>query len=142
MIIKELIILGTSNLIIRLIDVVFILLFGFIAISQIGFHNSIEPPRSTEAVTEAPENAHTVVIGITRDGTFPIEKENLILKNINELRQYLTKRAKQAEREGGQLGIRIRASWDSPVEHGLAAARVCRDMGLPKGLDVVRFSSR
>ena len=47
----------------------------------------------------------------------------------------------QAASEGAQLGVRIRADWDSSVEHGLAVARLCRDLGLAKGLDVVKLNT-
>ncbi len=65
----------------------------------------------------------------------------MVLRNIYELRQYLTQKARQAQFDGAQLGVRIRANWDSPVEHGLAVARLCRDLGFPKGLDVVKLNS-
>lgn len=134
--------MGKNNLVIRLIDVVFILLFGFIAISQVGFSSSIEPPRSQEAEADAPDNTHTVVIGIEKNGTYPVDNGNVILNNTYDVRRYLTARAAQAASEGAQLGIRIRASWDSPVEYSLAVAKICRDMDLQKGLDVVKFSSK
>lgn len=133
--------MGKSNLMIRLIDVVFILLFGFIAVSQIGSATPIEPPKSSEAMEGAPDDAHTVVVGVTKEGTYPVEAGSLILTNIRELRQYITQKAKQAEFEGAQLGVRIRANWDSPVEYGMAVAKLCRDMGLAKGLDVVKLNA-
>ncbi len=131
-----------GKLVIRLIDVVFNLLFGFIAISQVGFSSPIEPPKSQEAAAEAPDNTHTVIIGIEKNGTYPVENGNVILNNSNDIQQYLTKKARQAEVEGAQLGVRIRASWDSPVEYSLVVAKICRDMSLQKGLDVVKFSSK
>lgn len=133
--------MAKSNLMIRLIDIVFILLFGFIAVSQIGSSNLIEPPKSTEAKEGAPDNAHTIVIGVTKEGTYPVDAGNMVLKNIYELRRYLTQKARQAQFDRTQLGVRIRANWDAPVEHGLAVARICRNLGIPKGLDVVKLHS-
>jgi len=130
-----------SKLIIRLIDIVFILLFGFIAVSQIDSSAAIDPPKSTEAVNTTPEGTKTIVIGVTKEGTYPIESGETVLTSIDELRYYLTEQIGEAELEGLELGIRIRAHWDSPVEYGLAVARLCRDLGLPKGLDVVKLSS-
>jgi len=126
---------------IRMIDIVFILLFAFIAVSQIGSSTAIEPPKSTEAMEIAPDNAHTVVIGVTKEGIFPVESGSKTLKNIYQLRQYLTQTSDQAASEGAQLGVRIRANWDASVEHGLAVARLCRDLGIPKGLDVVKLNA-
>lgn len=132
--------MGQSNLMIRLIDVVFILLFAFIAISQLGANLAIEPPKSSEAMEVAPDGEQTVIIGVTKEGTYPVDSGNLILKNISELQGYLTEKMSEAAAKGGQVGVRIRANWDSSVEFSLAAAKLCRDLGIPKGLDVVKLN--
>lgn len=132
--------LGSNNLVIRLIDVVFNLLFGFIAISQIGISAAIEPPKSAEAEESAPEATVTIIIGVTREGTYPVDAGNLVLTNIDELKRYLVAKVSKASSQGEQLGVRILADWDSSVEFSLALARLCRDLGIPKGLDVVKFN--
>lgn len=133
--------MAKSTLMIRMIDIVFILLFAFIAVSQIGSSSAIEPPKSTEAMESAPEDAHTVVIGVTKEGTYPVESGSMVLRNLSELKRYLIQQANIASSQGEQLGVRIRANWDSPVEYGLAVARLCRNLGLAKGLDVVKLNS-
>ncbi|MFZ5518159.1 MAG: ExbD/TolR family protein [Candidatus Zhuqueibacterota bacterium] len=129
--------MGKTSLMIRMIDVVFILLFGFIAISQIDTTTLIDPPRSTEASEGAPENANTIVIGVKNDGTYHADGGMLTMTRIEQLQNYLFEKARQAESKGAVLGVRIRADWDSPVEQGLAVVRLCRDLGLAKGLDVM-----
>jgi len=131
--------LGTNNLVIRLIDVVFNLLFGFIAISQIGLSAAIEPPKSTEAVESAPDAAVTIIVGVTKEGTYPVDAGNLVLNNIGAVKGYLAEKMTKASTQGQQLGIRIMADWDSSVEYSLALARLCRELGIPKGLDVIKF---
>jgi len=131
--------MGKSSLVIRLIDVVFILLFGFIAVSQIDTTVAIEPPTSAEADAGVPEGTHIIIIGVTKEGTYPIEGGDTVLKSRAELYKFLASSARQAENEGKKLGIRIRAYWDSPVEYGLEIANICRTIGIPKGLDVVKF---
>ena len=133
--------MAKSTLMIRMIDVVFILLFAFIAVSQIGSSSAIDPPKSTEAMDSAPDEAHTIIIGVTKEGTYPVDSGNKVIKNIYELKRYLTQQISRATVNRGRLGVRIRADWDSPVEHGLAVARLCRDLGLAKGLDVVKLNS-
>lgn len=133
--------MSKSKLIIRMIDIVFILLFGFIAVSQIDSSAAIEPPKSTEAMEGAPEGTRTIIIGVTKDGTYPIGAGEVVLKNLSELRSYLIQIIEEAENEGTQLGIRIRANWDSPVEYGLAVAKLCSNLGIPKGLDVVKLNA-
>lgn len=131
-----------SKLMLRLIDVVFNLLFAFIAISQIGFSLAIELPKSTEAATEAPESTNIVIIGVTKEGTYPVERGDRELKSIQEVQRFLMQKQQEARGQGVQLGVRIRADWNSPVEYGMTLARVCRDLGIPKGLDVVRRDAR
>lgn len=132
--------MNKNKLMIRLIDIVFILLFGFIAVSQIDSTAMIEPPKSTEAEEGIPEGTQIIIIGITKDGTYQVNAgEETVLKNSNELRQYLTKLANQAEIEGAQLGVRIRAHWNVSVKDGLAVASICSNLGIPKGLDVVKY---
>jgi biopolymer transport protein ExbD len=126
----------------RLIDVVFNLLFAFIAISQIGFSMAIELPKSTEAAAEAPESTSIVIIGVTKQGTYPVERGDRELKSIQEVQRFLMQKQQETRGQGVQLGVRIRADWNSPVEYGMALARVCRDLGIPKGLDVVRLDAR
>lgn len=130
--------MSKSKLIIRLIDIVFILLFGFIAVSQIESSAAIEPPKSSEAENSAPENTTTLIVGVTNQGTYPVGSGEVVFNNIRELERHLLASLNQAEFEGKQLGIRIRANWDSPVEHSMAVAQLCRDLGIPKGLDVVK----
>jgi len=132
--------MAKSTLMIRMIDIVFILLFAFIAVSQIGSNSAIDPPKSTEAIDSAPDMAHTIVIGVTKEGTYPVDSGNKVLTNIYELKRYLTQKANQTAANGKQLGVRIRANWDSSVEHGMAVARLCRDLGIAKGLDVVKLN--
>ena len=132
--------LNKSNLMLRLIDVVFILLFGFIAVSQIGSSVSIEPPKSSEAMETAPDDDHIVIVGVTKEGTYPVDSD-LIFTSLSQLRLYIVQKAREAEKSGTQLGVRIRANWDAPVEYAMAVAKLCRDMGLAKGLDVVKLNS-
>jgi hypothetical protein len=115
------------------------LLFGFIAISQIGISAAIEPPKSAEAEQNSSAAPIEVIIGVNRYGSYPVEAGNLVLKNIEELKGYLVKKMTEASSQGVPLGVRIRAAWDSSVEHSLAVAKLCRDLGIPKGLDVIKM---
>ncbi|MDZ7332337.1 MAG: biopolymer transporter ExbD [candidate division KSB1 bacterium] len=133
--------MGKYNLMIRLIDVVFILLFGFIAISQIGISAAIDPAKSSEADQSGPDAPIEVIIGVSSDGSYPVEAGNLVLRNIREVRGYLAQKMTEAAARGVPVGVRIRAAWDSSVEHSLAVARLCRELGIPKGLDVIKMKT-
>lgn len=130
--------MGKSNLMIRLIDIVFILLFGFIAVSEINSAKSIAPPKSTEVTEDSPEGAHIVIVGIQKDGIFTIGRGDIVFTDLFKLQEYFTKVAYESRSNGKKVGVRIRASWDAPVEYSLAVAKICKRLGLPKGIDVVR----
>ena len=130
-----------SNLMIRMIDIVFILLFGFIAVSQIGSSIAVDPPKSTEASDGVPEGAQIIIIGVKSDGTYPVESGTLVLQNLRQVSAYLSQQVQKSKNLGKQLGVRIRADWDAPVENGLSVAKICRELGINKGLDVVKLMS-
>lgn len=134
--------MGKSNLMIRMIDIVFILLFGFIAVSQISSAEAIEPPKSTEAEEGAPPGTVILIIGVRADGTFTIDREQRNFRSVRRLEAYLAAARDEASAQGKQLGVRIRANWDAPVDLALKVARICRDLGIPKGLDVIRVKEK
>ncbi len=64
-----------SGLLIRFVDVVLILLFGFIAISEIKLHNDIDLARSTETERPPIDKREVVFIGVTKTGAYSIEAQ-------------------------------------------------------------------
>lgn len=133
--------MGKGTLMLRMIDIVFILLFGFIAVSQISSAKAIDPPKSKEAAEAAPDGARIVIVGVQQDGTYPIDDGSVTFRELSELREYLTVAAYEAKSADQRLGVRIRAHWQSPIEHSLAVARLCKELGIPKGLDVVKVAA-
>lgn len=131
-----------SGLIIRLIDLVFILLFGFIAISQIGALPEVQPPKSTEAASYEAGAKRVIVVGVRKDGTYPIDDGIVVLPDSARLQRFLAEQAALSARSGEALGVRIRASFDTPVHYSLIVARICGALDLPKGLDVVRVAKQ
>lgn len=130
--------MGKSSSFLRMIDVVFILLFGFIAVSQISSAEMIEPPKSTEAEESAPEGASVLIVGVRSDGTYSFENGTVLYANIWQVRSYIANELQDARKKKLKLGVRIRSAWDTPVEKSLAVANICRDLGIPKGIDVIR----
>ncbi|KAA3620419.1 MAG: hypothetical protein DWQ05_00310 [Calditrichaeota bacterium] len=131
--------MAQGSLMVRMIDVVFILLFGFIAVSQISKAEAIEPSKSTEAEAKAPEGAYIAIINVRSNGVYTADGGDTILRNTNEVRRYLSNEIKKAKADKKQLGVRIRSSWDAPARKTLAVAKVCRGLDIPKGLDVVKI---
>ncbi|NIR50653.1 biopolymer transporter ExbD [candidate division KSB1 bacterium] len=126
-----------TRTIIRLIDIVFILLFGFVSVSQVSSVKTIEPPKSTEAPEAEPEGARIITVGVEKDGTYLIDGGEVVFQTLNDLQNFLAE-AREKQTETQQIGVRIRAHWESPLEYSIAVARICKELGLPKGLDVVR----
>jgi biopolymer transport protein ExbD len=129
---------GNSNLMIRMIDVVFILLFGFIAVSQISQVEAIEPPNSNEALNSAPEGPHVLVIGVKSADRFSVENGDKVFRNLYSLKNYIEQAAGKAADAEQEFRVRIRANWDAPIESCMKVAKLCRDLGYAKGIDVLK----
>ena len=130
--------MGQGKLMIRMIDIVFILLFGFIAVSQISRAEAIEPSKSTEADEATPDGAFIVIIGVRTNGTFSAEGGLKEFSRVSQLKYYLKAQQRKARLEGKKIGVRIRANHDAPVLKSLAVAKACKELGIAKGLDVVK----
>ena len=130
--------MNRGTLMIRMIDIVFILLFGFVAVSQISRAEDIEPSKSTQAEKAAPDGVHVVVIGVRSDGSYSGEGGDVEFASLDAVRTYIESRQKQVAHEQKKLGVRIRANWDAPALQALRVAKLCKTLQVPKGLDVVR----
>jgi len=122
-----------SGFVVRFVDVVLILLFGFISISSVRA-TEIDLAESTETPAPAPDTEEVLFVGIRPDGTYLVDEERIELRGPNELLEYL-------DAQLGLLGdrpvsVRIRASHDSAMRFLVDAARVADELGLPKALEV------
>ena len=126
---------------IRMIDVVFILLFGFIAVSQISQAEAIEPPESDEALMSAPEGPSILVIGVKAANRFSVENGAEIFTNTRSLKNYIEQAAGKARGAEKEFRVRIRANWDVPIESCMKVARLCRDLAYAKGIDVLKVQN-
>lgn len=122
-----------SGFVVRFVDVVLILLFGFISISSIR-STEVELPRSTEAPTPPPELEDVVFVSIRSDGTYLVDDERLAVRGASALLGFL-------DREIASLGdvpvkVRIRASFDTPIRFLSEASRVCDRLGVAKAFEV------
>lgn len=127
-----------GSYLLRFVDVVLILLFGFIVISDIDEDSQIILPSSSE--TERFEAGAEVVlfIGITSEGEYIDERENIILENENQLRSYISNH----KNKFGELAkVRIRANYDSQAQHAITAAQICDEIQIKKAIDVKLIGS-
>ncbi len=125
--------MGKSGFVVRFVDVVLILLFGFISISSVRA-TEVELARSTEVPAPPPELEEVVFVGIRPDGTYLLDDETVEIRGARALLERL---AVEVEALGPvPVKVRIRASRDAPMRYLVDAARVCDQLGVPKALEV------
>lgn len=125
--------MGKSGFVVRFVDVVLILLFGFISISSVRA-TDIELAESTETPPPLPLTEEVLFVGIRPDGAYLVDDERTELRGPNELLDFL---GSEVRRLGDRpVTVRIRASHDTPMRFLIDAARVSDELGLPKALEV------
>ena len=122
-----------SGVILRFVDVVLILLFGFISISNLQ-DTEVNLPESSETAPVAMDTEEVVFIGVLPDGNYLIENETILVSSIDLIREHLI----NAKRESGgvPLKVRIRSSKDATARDAFAIAALCDELGLSKALEV------
>lgn len=122
-----------SGFVVRFVDVVLILLFGFISISSVRA-TEIDLAESTETPAPIPDTEEVVFVGIRPDGTYLVDEERQALRGARQLFDFLS--AESARLGERPVIVRIRASHDTPMGYLVDAARVTDQLGLPKALEV------
>ena len=129
-------------MIIRLIDIVLLLLFGFISIAQITKKSIIQLPKSVSAPLATPDREEVVFVGVMRDGTFLVDNETRSVVDPRVLQIYLKQTQTALAQQKAVMRVRIRANWDVPMTHVFRAVAACEALKLPSGLDVIRASQQ
>lgn len=131
-----------SGLIIRLIDVVFILLFGFIAISEVSKRSKIKLAKSVAVPASAPDRETVVYIGVLADGNYLVNDESQVITDLGLLEKYILRERVRLSRQNVLMRVRIRTSYNAPVKYAFAVVNICQDMKIPAGLDVIKISQK
>ncbi|RMF62153.1 MAG: biopolymer transporter ExbD [Calditrichaeota bacterium] len=124
--------------IIRLIDVVMILLFGFIAISEIDTRSKIQLAKSTTVPITRPDREVVEYIGVLPDGRYLVEHETQQIDELEVLQLYLQNKLRAYQQASTRLKVRIRTNYDAPVKYAFRVVNICQNLGIPVGLDVVK----
>lgn len=127
-----------TNLIIRLIDVVLILLFGFIAISEVSKRSKIRLAESTTVPATAPDRERVLYVGVLPDNRFLVEEETAVIDDPAALAAYLAQQREQLNARNIRMKVRVRANHDAPVRLAFAVVNICQEMKIPVGLDVIK----
>lgn len=127
-----------GGIIVRLIDVVLILLFGFISISEISRKSKIELPKSTQTQASKLDMESILIIGITADGNYLVDNETRKLADFEDLKEYIRENNRKAIDNNAKTRVRIRSNWNTPIRYTVMLARFCDELGIVKGIDVIR----
>ncbi len=125
-----------GGMMIRLIDVVLILLFGFISISEVSDRSDIPLPTSKLAPVQPPAQEEIIIVGITEKGEYRLRNGRLLLDSTRKLDIYLTRLAEKAKAAGGNFRVRVRPHKDTPIRYTMRVAAICDKLHIPKGIDV------
>jgi biopolymer transport protein ExbD len=125
--------MSRSGFIVRFVDVVLILLFGFISISSIRA-TTIDLPDSTETPPPPPALEEVLFVAIRPDGAYLVNDERTVITGGNALYEFLT----GAVNAMGDVPIKvhIRASHDTPMGYLIDVARICDVLGVAKAFEV------
>ena len=127
-----------GGIIVRLIDVVLILLFGFISISEISRKSKIELPKSTQTPPSHLDMESILIIGITEDGSYLVDNESRKLSDFEELKTYIIENNQKAIINNAKTRVRIRSNYNAPIRYTVMLARFCDELNIVKGIDVIR----
>ncbi|MEX0773935.1 MAG: biopolymer transporter ExbD [Balneolales bacterium] len=123
----------SGSFLLRFVDVVLILLFGFIVISDLDEDTQITLPESQETERAETDLEEIIYISITGAGEYLHESENLQFENLDNLEDYIQSKKNEL---GDDLKVRIRANHDAQVRHAIAAAQICDRLEVKKAIDV------
>jgi biopolymer transport protein ExbD len=131
--------MGQAGYLLRFVDIVLILLFGFICISSIK-PSSVQPPESSEAPYKNIDPSQIVFVSIQNDGSFLVEDERRTLRTPAKLRTFL--RQKRDALGRAEMKARLRSSQTAPIYYLMQAAKICKQLGIPKSIEVEINRSR
>ena len=126
-----------SGLLIRFVDVVLILLFGFIAISEIKLHNDIDLARSTENKRSEIDKGEIVFVGVTKTGAYSIDAQEATAR-LDDVARYL-KSKKGAPADSADFKVRVFPDSSAHTEAIKEVLRVCDQLEITKEVAVYRF---
>lgn len=133
--------MSKGGIVVRLIDIVLNLLFGFMCISTMERKSPVKLPQSDLPVQSQIQKEQLLVISINQQEQFLIESENLILPNFDAVKNLILTRNESFKKLDRTMKVRIRSYWNLPIRYTMRIANFCRDENIPVGMDVESISS-
>ena len=132
-----------GGLLIRLIDVVLILLFGFISISQVEKRSKVNLPVSTETRVSKPDTENLIEIAVyeyePNQYGYLVENETVLKKNEAELGSYIIQKQTKFK---GKVRVKIYSESTAPIRYAMAIADFCERRRLAKSLVVKSLKTK
>ena len=125
--------MSRSGFLVRLVDVVLILLFGFISISNTK-DSTLDLIESEEMSPSVVDTYEVIFIGVLDDGRYLLERKGSILGNIDEVHTYLLQERRL--HSTAPLKVRIRASKNAPVQQVFSLTELCNEIKIENTLEV------
>ena len=122
-----------GSYLLRFVDVVLILLFGFIAISDISEESVIELPKSSEMSQMRANTDIILFLSITPDGSVIDEERKIFLRSDKDIESYVKQ---HQQKFGASAKVRIRANFDTKAEIVTKVATICDQLGIKKSIEV------
>jgi len=132
--------MSKGSIIIRLIDIVLILLFGFLIVSEINRKSPVKLPHSDVKVKRDLEVEELLIIGIRRDTTLYLEGEHRVVPDLTELYNLIIVRNQSFTALNRKFRVRIRSEWNLPIKFTMQIANFCRKNNIPVGMDIHNVS--
>ncbi len=128
--------MSKKSIIIRLIDIVLILLFGFLVVSEINKKSPVKLPQSDVKVKREMDEEELMIVGIKEDTTLYLEGEDRAIASLNELYGLILLRNESFNRLNRKFRVRIRSEWNLPIKFTMRIANFCRNNNIPVGMDI------
>lgn len=117
----------------RLIDIVMIILFGFISISHIDKQVDVELPRVKYFPLEPPDYENWLVLGVHHDGFYTVDYGSKRIDDQEVLQGWLQEQSLQNR----DLRVRIRADRDAPMGMIRQVVDICTEEEIPLSLEMI-----
>ena len=126
-------------MIIRLIDIVLLVLFGFISVSNLDDQTKVELPRSEEIPRAELETKDRVTISVDVMGEYYLQG-SFKPSSLDEVAQYLDD---EKETWGSrEMRILIRSDSGTPMASIKALVKLCSERGMDASFVVIKVEKR
>lgn len=117
----------------RLIDIVLILLFGFISISHFDRSLTVDLPRAGHLPRLQPDFTRQAVVAVTAEGAIVCGMDRLRMAGTEDLRDWLA-----AEQAAGAVQVRLRTDRARPAAEVALVQDLCLELDMGLTLELIR----